>query len=704
MDAHRRRAGPYTLGRALLQALVPDALERSPGLVAAHHLEIRAAAPGLRDLVRPRWESVEERLPDDERILVPAPRRTLRVANGIAEFVRAATPTAPSPPVPGGDPAEAGAASRGRGRGVRAAVLVVENVHEADATDRELLKVLLRRIDPALITIVVCSPDPPPEDFAGKVLRAPAADPTGEIPADPARAYVDSDGTSDDSRLQAAYDALPERDRAVLHDRRAGELAGTGEWSARLGAIPYHREHGGDPHGAGARALWTAVDHCVREGFLDAVAELGLRGLRLAEEGSDLWWRFTQRTATALAALGRRAEARELWDQARRASVDPAVHAASAYGTAMLDARHPDPARRDLGRAMAWINQAIAISTLLPDRRVRAFKLGFDRNGRALIEFREGRVEAALALVESAIELAAADLPPGRHPLHRMVLLANRAQLLAVRGRTKEALDDYGAAIALDPAFPDHYLDRGNLLFRLGLLDDALSDYETALRLSPPMPEAHYNRAELRIALDDQEAALADLDRVLELDPGYLDAYINRAGLLAVSGRAAEARSDVVAGLAIDPGNPHLWSILGQLETADGHHAEAAAAFETALAAAPGLGAAWASRAILRFESGDPEGAVADLTRAIELDAGAALYFNRAMALRALSRTTEAVADLHRALDLAPDDTDVRAALDELGVEVISLGMGPSTQSGKSSADDPSGMNSSPGSFLRPSG
>ncbi|MFD0659095.1 tetratricopeptide repeat protein [Thermocatellispora tengchongensis] len=392
---------------------------------------------------------------------MPAPRRSLRLANGITEFVRACAP--------------------------RRSVLVVENVHEADATDRELLIVLARRIDPELLTVVACAGGPAPEAFRGRTAYAPPVpEPDLAFGAEAARAYVDSDGSEDDPRIVAAYEALDPGERAALHDRRAEELIRNGEPGAELGAIPYHREHGGDPGGAGAAALWAAVDHCVTEGFLDAVADLGMRGLAVVAEDSDLWWRFLQRTATAMAGLGRHDEAWRLWNRARRVSTKPAVHAAAAYGSAMLDARHPDPAQRDLDRAMGWINTAIAISTLLPDRADRAFKLGFDRNGRALIELRLGRPEAALELVESAIDLAVRDLPPGRHLQHRMVLLANRAQLLAGRGQTKEALEDYNAAIALDPAFPDYYLERGNLLFRLGMLDGALNDYEAAIRLSPP--------------------------------------------------------------------------------------------------------------------------------------------------------------------------------------------------------------------------
>ncbi len=538
IDGHRRPRGPYTVAAALLRHLVPPAMEWSADLVEAHDVEILAAAPELADLVPAGRVTIDVGLPDDERILVPAPRRTLRLANGLTEFVR--------------DVVSPGQA------------LAVCNVAEADPTDLELLDVMTRRIPPATLTIMLYSGGP-----------EPAAD-----------------------------------------TRDADEL-------------------------------WAVVDRSMREGFLHAVVELGEQGMARTEPGGPLWWRFAQRTATALGGLGRTTEARAVWDRVRAASQDPKMHAASAYGTAMLDARHPDPARRDLGRARRWINQAIAISTLLPDPLDRAFKLGFDRNGLALIELRQGRLGAALSLVESAIELAR-ELGE-RHPLHRMVLLANRAQLLAALGHTKEALDDYAAAIAIDPAFPDYYLERGNLLFKLGQYEEALADYERAMRAGPPLPEAYYNRAELRTVRGDTRGALTDLGRVIELDPGYLDAYINRAGLLAAAGRDDEARLGVAAGLALAPGNAHLLTVLGQLETAAGRLAEARTALDDAVAAAPGLAAAWGNRGVLRYTAGDVEGAVEDLSRAIELQPQPDLYTNRAIALRALGRDADADADDRRA-------------------------------------------------------
>ncbi|MFI6175917.1 tetratricopeptide repeat protein [Nonomuraea sp. NPDC051191] len=553
LDADRRAAGPYTMAAALLDLLVPEALDRRPDLVAAHDVELRVAAPRLRPLVPARRRSLADDLPRAQRILIPGARRSLRIANGLAEFVRELlTVTGPL-------------------------TLVVSNLGEADHTDAELVEVLRRRLDPGLLRV----------------------------------------------------------------------------------------EEG--PSSPGEGPLCGDFDRYRDEGFHHAMAESGTEALRgMAYEDDPEGWRtLVQRVAAALEAVEREEEARELYDRARRVSTDPKHRATIAYATAMILVRHHDPARRDPGEAMAWINEAVTITSLLPDVRERAFHLGFDLNGKALVELRAGRPDAALRLVEQAVALAEEHLA-GEHPVHLLVLRANRAQLLAQAGRYDEALADYTAAIDADPGYPDYYLDRGNLLNMLGRPAEALADYEAVMRLSPPFPEAYYNRSELRFAAGDLEGARADLDRTLELDPGFAPAYVNRCGLLALHGEYEQARRDVERGLALRPRDAHLLCVLGQVETAQGRYPEAYAAFDGALEIDPDLAAAWGNRAVAAFERGDHDGALSDLTRALKLTETAELLFNRAMVYRELGRAKEARQDLLRAAELAPDDQDVGRALAEV--------------------------------------
>ncbi|MGW5684097.1 tetratricopeptide repeat protein [Nonomuraea sp. NPDC003754] len=544
IDADRRIHGPYTLAAALLDLFVPEALERRPDLVAAHDIEIAAAAPHLK-IPRSR-SSLAEALPQAERILIPGARRTLRIANGLAQFVRACLD------------------------GERRTV-TVDNLEAADQTDTELVEVLRRRVPE--LTVV-----------------AGASRPGGPVPPD--------------------------------------------------------------------------FDRYRDEGFHHAMAEAGLAALEDLRHDDDpeRWMTLIHRTAGALEAIDREDAASDLYEQARRHTVDPRHRASVACSLATLLVRHHDQAARDPEAAVAWINEAITITSLLADPRERAFHLGFDLNAKALIEVRRKRFGESARLVQAAIDLAERDLADV-HPIHRLVLYANRAQLRAMSGEPEQALADYTRAIEIDPGYPDYYLDRGDLLRRLGRTEQALADFESAMRLSPPWPEPYYNRAELRYAAGDLDGALHDLDRALELDPDFAPAYVNRAGLRAATGRYGPARSDVERGLGLDPGNAHLLCVLGQIEAAEGRPAEARAAFDAALKADPGLVEAWASRGALEFDLGRYGEAAADLDRAVALKENPELLFNRAMAMRAAGRTEQATADLRRAAELAPDDQDIRAAL-----------------------------------------
>lgn len=571
VDVHAR-GGPYVLGATVIRSLAQEALAGQPELVRRHDIELRAAVPALAGRVPVVRETLYSRTPPAERTRIHSRQRTLRIAHGLTEFTRDCLAAA------GGGPRS----------------LLVENADLADPTDRQLLTVMLRRLDPRLLTLVVCTG-------------------TADGPADGGPAV-----------------------------------------------------HG--PADGGPQAVLAAFEHAFGHAFHETAAILGRRGRELAARAGDdsLWWRFAGREALSLAVLGRAAEAEELYDQARAASTDPAVHHKAAYDTAMLCTRYHEPGALDYGKARRWVNIAIAIASLLPDPAGRAFHTLFYRNGRALVELRLGNPERALDLVEESLAQLDRELPPGSRGLDRCSLLSNRARVLALLGRREEADQAYQALIAADPDYGEYHFDYGNFLHAAGRDDGALAEYSLAAELSLPFPEVHYNRAQLRHAAGDDDGALADLSYALELDPEFLDAYVNRAGLRTAAGDYRGARQDAEAGLALDPGNAYLTCVTGQLELAAGRTGAALAAFTAALEADPGLAAAWANRATVWYDQGKPDTAAADLTRALALGEDPVLLFNRATAYRAAGRVADALADLTRALRLAPADQDTLSLLAEL--------------------------------------
>lgn len=690
VDAHRRSRGPYTVAGALVRALVPDVLARRPELVAAHEVEILTVAPDLSGLVPATQETLTSLAVPTERTRFYSRMRTLRIAHGLKEFLDELLRDGE---LAYGDGQLGGHRPAGGEPGAPGPyALVVDDLDHADPTDQEFIAVLLRRMDPAVLTVVVGGTPRllqlpalharvEPWTPAGEPLSTALARYTRRVDCAPApaeavtetglvlaRRYVAGDCRDDDPAVLAAYDELDPDRRRELHDERADELQAAADPAAALGAYPYHREHGTDPLGTGLGAMEQAMTTCVMLGFYDAVLDFCARGRALTDYEIDPLkrWTFSTLMPTSLSALGRAEEAEEICEEARVHLREPRIHMQVAYSTAMLYTRHRAFDRRDHERATAWINIAIAISGLLPDAASRAFSTVFHHNGLALIEGHRGRPLKALELVTQGMAALDRELGDGEHSLHRSVLRYNRAQVLTGLGRYEEALAEYRLVIASDPYYPEYHLDLGNLLQRMGRWDEAADAYETVTRLGPPIPELYYNRGDLRNGLGDDEGALADFGYVLELDPTFLDAYVNRAGLLLDLGDPDAAERDIRAGLELAPDNALLLAALGRLHAEREESAPSRAAFDRALAADPELVVALCGRATVAYESGDTGTALDDLRRAVALEPhNPVVRYNRAFVLRDTGHWAEALADLEAAAAQAPDDEDVLIALEE---------------------------------------
>lgn len=661
VSAHRNLRGPYTAVGTLMRQIAPEALRRRPELAHRHRIELQETTPELLGLV-PAIQRPLEAAAQGGAVAIsryPARLHSLRVAHGLVDFLQAHL-------------------AEDAGGGPR--TLVVTDVEHADATDREFLAVLLRRVPADVLTVVVDTapgevaeaPGPVSESLPAalaahteRVTAIAGPEPaTTHSPAELARAYVDSDGVRDDTAAVAAYEALAPGARAALHDARAELLAAQAESepSLRLGALAYHLERGSERRTAGVAALIRAHERCKYLGLYGTAVEYGRRGLALVDpdEQPQEWWELTRGTGVSLAAGGRPDESAELQDAARRASLDPTVHMKLAYETAMLYARHHAPAKRDPELARAWVNQAIAIASLLEDPAERTFFSVFNRNGLALIATRTGGMDEALRLLDEGIERLDKEMGLGERSWHRVGLRYNRAQVNAMSGRLEDALDDYAHIMAIDDDFSDHYFNRGNILRRMGRTEEALADYEHALTLEPPFPEAHYNCGDARLELGDVEGALREFDRVLVLEPGNVDALLNRAGAHAELGHVQAALDDIAAGLEIVPGHAHLLCLQGRLMAEEDEAEAAREALDAALDADPGLAEAWALRAELAFGAGDLAAAAADFDRAVELGGSVAIRYNRGLVHEAAGRFAEAADDFAAVLAEA-DDEDARA-------------------------------------------
>ncbi len=169
---------------------------------------------------------------------------------------------------------------------------------------------------------------------------------------------------------------------------------------------------------------------------------------------------------------------------------------------------------------------------------------------------------------------------------------------LASSGRVPEAIRHYQAALRVLPDSPIAHNDLANALAATpGGMPQAIAEYQIALRLKPDYEEARNNLAKVRVGgaameynlgvdlakSSKPETAIPHFEEALRLKPDYVDAHNNLGVVLAGAGRVQEAISHFEAALRIDPNSAGAHVNLGiALSGMPGRMPEAVRHFEAA--------------------------------------------------------------------------------------------------------------------------
>jgi len=158
-------------------------------------------------------------------------------------------------------------------------------------------------------------------------------------------------------------------------------------------------------------------------------------------------------------------------------------------------------------------------------------------------------------------------------------------------GRPREALDQYYAALALNPADAvDHYNVAAHLQ------DDnesvkALEEYEAVLRLSTDpalLARAHNNLGSIKAGLGSLDQASTEYEAAMRLQPQEPLPYMNLAALLERQGKIAQA-IEIYRQAVQNAPTAAAYFYLGRDLEATQKPTEAAEAYQRALALAPDL-------------------------------------------------------------------------------------------------------------------
>jgi len=117
-------------------------------------------------------------------------------------------------------------------------------------------------------------------------------------------------------------------------------------------------------------------------------------------------------------------------------------------------------------------------------------------------------------------------------------------RLRGLQGRNAEALAHYTRAIELSEARAVAYVaytDRGYFFSRIGDAAKALDDFNAAIGLDPSRAPAYVGRALIRKAQGRVLDALANLDWAAAVEPDFSLTYVERGDILVLEQRYREA-------------------------------------------------------------------------------------------------------------------------------------------------------------------
>jgi len=143
---------------------------------------------------------------------------------------------------------------------------------------------------------------------------------------------------------------------------------------------------------------------------------------------------------------------------------------------------------------------------------------------------------------------AALEINPGSAETH-----FNLAAVLAMQSKTDEAIQSYQTALELKPDYAEANNNLGILLVGRGRTAEAIRCFEQALTDQPDYAEADNN---LGIALATSgrlNDAVKSFHKAVGASPGYVDAHLNLANALALQGRTAAAVQQYQATLRLNP-------------------------------------------------------------------------------------------------------------------------------------------------------
>ena len=190
----------------------------------------------------------------------------------------------------------------------------------------------------------------------------------------------------------------------------------------------------------------------------------------------------------------------------------------------------------------------------------------------------------------------------------------------AEAGRTRDALNDFGRAIDLDPLFYQAYANRGLVLRNAGRLEEALADYNTALSVNPAYAVAYSGRGTLYVSLGRPDLALVDFDRAISLDAADARSYYNRGLIYQSQGQQELAIADFTRAISFQSRAPEPYFSRGEVYLVRANFDAAYDDFFQTITLGISTAVTWTNLGLALEGQGDYETALTAFRNALNID------------------------------------------------------------------------------------
>ena len=236
--------------------------------------------------------------------------------------------------------------------------------------------------------------------------------------------------------------------------------------------------------------------------------------------------------------------------------------AIAAAGIAAAHAQGPAPAPAKAAAAQAQPSLADSLVLRAAQRLQRGDAAGALQDINAVLA-REPNSSPAHAL-RGTIRMTTGDRPGAAADFTRAIELTpdikgmevvyvNRANVLWLDGRHKEAGADLAKALAMNPAFALAYNLRGRMKADAGDLDGALADFDHAIKLEPKMMPAYVARAAVNLQAGRLEQSISDYKTLMWVLPQDADIVASHGIVRGIMGETGPAIRVIMKALLMNP-------------------------------------------------------------------------------------------------------------------------------------------------------